>query len=81
MLVQYIRGRGKLVGTLVAIPTEDGFSVGWSRCRKGDKFSKQDGQGIAYDRAKGISDYVPVPHSLQKQFIAMYNRAQRYFKA
>ena len=76
MLLEYIRNRkGEKIGVVVAL---NKWSVGYSLCKKGDRFDKQLGLEIAVGRAEYSTTLVPrtVKHIFEKMAI----RANRYFK-
>lgn len=80
MIQTFIHKGGKknkpLVGVVVAIGPNQ---VGWSLCKKGDRFDKQFAVEVAQDRAlKGSK--APLPHSVYNEYYAMVNRAEKYFK-
>lgn len=70
------------IGVIVAISKDE---VGWSLCNSKDTFEKKLGKAIAENRAidygknkeKVLKD---APISIQKDILAMYDRAKRYFK-
>lgn len=84
-VIQYIRSNKKIpYGVLVAIKTEDGFRVGWSLCRKEDRFSKTRALDIAIGRAQTASGDIwnppSNPHSVYKMLPKFYDRCMKYYK-
>jgi len=77
-ILKYHRNRkGTPRGVVVA--TENG--IGWSLCRKTDRFSKRTGVNIAFDRANNPeSKRLAIPSSLTKEFLNMEGRRKHYFK-
>ena len=72
------------VGVLAACPSRsrpDQVGIGWSRCNRtaGDRFDKQLGVQIAYDRSLKQST-AEVPESMERDYSAFYVRATKYFK-
>ena len=52
MLIQYIRNKNNQpIGVVVAV---DKYKVGYSLCKKGDRFDKQRGFEIAVGRANNV---------------------------
>ena len=62
-IMRYVRGKdGRKVGMLVGKLQPDGVvSIGWSRCRAGDVFNREEGFIVA-----GTNMGMPVPSSLLK---------------
>ena len=80
MLVTYVRDRkNNLVGAVVSILDGDVYRVGWSLCRKGDRFSKDKAKMIAIGRAK-LGSQVSIPHSVRGKYEYMQDRASKYYK-
>lgn len=80
MLVTYVRDRkNNLVGAVVSIVDGDVYRVGWSLCRKGDRFSKDKAKMIAIGRAK-LGSQVSIPHSVRGKYEYMQDRASKYYK-
>jgi len=72
------------VGVLAAVPSQDRPSevvIGWSRCNNsaGDRFNKQLGVQIAYERSLKRST-TEVPLTMTPHYTAFYERATKYFK-
>ena len=75
MLVKYVRNKKKKkIGVLVATGRDQ---VGWSLCRKTEKFDSNKGIDIAMIRTK--SDEKPAS-SISKEYDKMVERAERYYK-
>ena len=53
--------------------------IGWSLCKKGDKFDPQFGLKIAFGRIEKES-VAPIPHEIKSVYENMKSRAERYFK-
>jgi len=71
------------VGVLAAQPSVANASeviIGWSRCNvaAGDRFNKQMGVKIAYDRSAHRS-FADIPESMTEQYDHFLDRARRYF--
>lgn len=83
-LIQYVRNKNhQPVGVVVAVKNNGPvhrFTVGWSMCRvKLDKFDKERGIGIAYNRAvKGTC--AKMPRLVQPVYEKMVERGSKYFK-
>jgi hypothetical protein len=72
--------KGQVIGVLISDvrrndPTIVG--VGWSLCKKGDRFNPAIGGRIAQAR---VDKPKPVPHSIKSDYIQFVARSQRYFK-
>lgn len=77
MIFQYVRNRqNQRVGIVVACSKEQ---VGWSACKKGDRFNKERGMEIAIGRASVGSEVKP-PLYVSFTLEIMKERAERYFK-
>ena len=75
---QYVRDQhGHPRGLVLAAGPNE---IGWSLCHKSDKFDKELGEYIAFNRALSGSRK-PVPHSIQDDYERMKDRAKRYFKS
>ena len=63
-VIQYVRDKkGIPYGVVVAIKSENGFDIGYSLCRKNDRFSKDMALKIAIGRAElSVGD---LPHSVR----------------
>jgi len=71
------------VGVLAATPSTAKPSeviIGWSKCNHsaGDRFNKQMGVKIAYERSAQQS-YADIPDSMNEQYYQFLDRARRYF--
>lgn len=80
-ITQYIRRGNKLVGCFYAEKSNylDCFEVGFSLCKKTDKFDKSLGHSIALNRA--IYNRGPeIPVSIRKDYILFLNRCAKYYK-
>ena len=85
MLKYYTRDKnGNRNGCLIAISDGESFAIGYSKCRKGDKFDKNLGTKIALARAEKILsqqiDAIEIPFSMSEDFDKMSERAVRFFK-
>jgi hypothetical protein len=72
------------VGVLAAQPSEadpQRVIIGWSKCNAsaGDRFNKQLGVKIAYERS-AQSSYADIPESMNEEYDLFLTRAQRYFQ-
>lgn len=78
-IIKYVRDRKGPKGVVLATKTSDGvYRLGWSLCRKGDKFNKKFGVQIAKGRATaGCTEF---PSSLKSDINEIEERASRYFK-
>ena len=82
---EYVYNRSRQpIGVLAAQAYEknpDQVIIGWSLCnrRAGDRFDRQRGVQIAYQRSATGSD-AGVPYSLAEQYMKFLNRSRRYFK-
>lgn len=81
MLIEYVRDEFRqLVGCVVAIYDDrNGFSLGWSKCMKLDRFDKRRALHIAIGRAQVGSSVTP-PYCVRPILSKMENRAKKYFK-
>jgi len=79
MLVEYIKNsKGKRIGVVVA--TSPG-TIGWSLCKKCDRFNPNLGLRIAEGRANfGTNLPNNVPYTVYPYMLKMLDRAKRYFK-
>ena len=79
MLLEYIKDhKGKRIGVVVALSAD---CIGWSLCKKCDKFDPKLGQRIAEGRAADRKDYsFEIPHTVKPYVEKMTERANRYFK-
>ena len=93
-LVQYVRDRnGHPVGAVVALSANQ---IGWSLTNKLDRWDREKAlmiarrRAVATNKTGGFRDSVllpgadgkgGVPHTVQRTFEEMCNRAMRYFKA
>jgi hypothetical protein len=71
------------VGVLAAQPSmadPKEVIIGWSKCNAsaGDRFNKQLGVQIAYERS-AQSSYADVPESMTEDYGRFLDRARRYF--
>jgi hypothetical protein len=80
MIIQYVKRKNQPIGCFVAVRRDDGeIVIGWSLCRKGDRFNKQLAKNIALGRCMNGS-YSALPFSLFHQMMDFISRAERYFK-
>ena len=78
-----IPGRGKqIVGVIAGTVVEGMIVMGWSKCnwKEGDKFDKQEGIGLAIDRARAIEPTPELPIQMKQQWKNFQCRCLRYFK-
>jgi len=83
-VIQYVRNKkGIPYGVLVGVKREGGgFNLGYSLCKKGDKFSKEMALKIAIGRA--VEDSWPAPHLVPRDVRKMVGdflkRCNKYYK-
>lgn len=82
ILIEYTRNRrGQLNGCVIAIGPN---KVGWSLCRKGDKFTKKYAKALAYRRALignwDAGKRETIPHLIEKIIPKMTARSLKYYK-
>ena len=72
----------KAVGVIAAFLEDGKIKIGWSRCRKGDLYSKPTAYTIACGRANAIfnDETVQVPGSMYSEFVLFIARCIIYFK-
>lgn len=83
-LISYIRDRrGRPVGALVAVKADGGFRVGYSLCRRQDRFCKRMAIKIAVGRglanAEETSPGEIMPHAVRKALPEFKSRCERYY--
>lgn len=79
-LIKYVRdNKGHPRGVLIATSKN---CIGFSLCRKNDKFNKKEGKKIALTRANSEKAHARllIPHSIYKEYWEMVERSNRYFK-
>ena len=84
-LISYYRDKkNNPRGVLVAIPhgNSGDYVIGFSQCRKSDKFSKDMALKIAIGRAKDehIETWHNAPHHIRKMLPEFVKRCERYYK-
>jgi len=85
-VIQYVRNRKNIPhGVLVAIKTDEGFSIGYSLCNKKDRFNKRMALKIALGRAEWSGDPEervpdPLPHPVRKIIPLFWERCKKYYK-
>jgi hypothetical protein len=83
MIKQYTRDKhGRLTGLLLAKKSGDKFAIGFSKCKKGDKFDKKFATEIASHRASLLLQHnrdCEIPRSMSHDYNAMLDRASRFF--
>jgi hypothetical protein len=81
-VIRYVRNKQRIpYGALVAVKTEDGFSIGYSLCCKKDKFFKQRALNIAIARAfLASSENSNYPHDIRKLLPDFIARCTKYYK-
>lgn len=84
MLVKYLRnGSGQRVGAVVAVGPGQ---VGWSICRKGQKYNQESALDIAVVRAKMLFGAIGEPTrkdittNISVELDKMFVRSLKYFK-
>lgn len=79
ILVKFVKMQnrsGRRIGAVVAINPKQ---IGWSLCRKNDKFDPDRAIEIALARAEH-GTHIKTPQSLSKYVYEMQDRATRYYK-
>lgn len=86
-LIHYVRdNNGDPRGVIVAVKTNNDVSLGWSYCRKTDRFTKEMALQIAIGRAMqpGLSfcQYrsCAKPHQIAREFDKFVARCNKYYK-
>jgi hypothetical protein len=81
-VVQYVRNKKKPHGALVAIKTPDGFRIGYSLCRKGDRFKKKMAVQIAIGRATHSHslEAQELPREIKKMIPVFTERCRKYYR-
>lgn len=91
MLIEYVRNKKReKIGVLVALPSKNGFSIGWSKCNtsKNDKFDRDLGLILAIGRANLNSSIyvrdkrklVSMPRQIRQHCEERFRyRASRYY--
>lgn len=82
MIIQYVRNKkNDPVGVVLAEAiTNNNYSIGWSKCRKGDKYSKSFGKDVAIGRLGAITHKGKVvPRDVAKVLEVVKERARKYF--
>lgn len=81
-VIQYFRRKNAPRGALVAIKTQDGFRVGYSLCRKGDRFNKKMAIQIAIGRANHAhsEESTNIPREIRKIIPEFTQRCRKYYK-
>lgn len=79
-LIEYIKNRnGQRIGVVIAKADQNEIQMGWSLCKKGDKFDSERALTIAHGRAINGS-VIPLPQTVSPYYLRMAPRAQKYFK-
>jgi len=77
----YGKNKSSVRGYFVARKTHEGkLAVGYSLCRKEDKFDKKAGLNIARSRSVELKYIKNVPVSIRLEFAEFMVRAQKFFK-
>jgi hypothetical protein len=82
-LIHYVREKnGTPRGVLVAVKTELSYWVGWSYCRKTDRFTKERAIDIAIGRAMAGTALLTdqMPQQLSRDFPVFIERCKKYYK-
>jgi hypothetical protein len=94
-VIQYIRNKNRIpLGVVVAIKSADGYNLGYSLCRKGDRFNKRMALNIAIGRANlngsNATDkqhrynvslhHSTLPYAISKMMPTFVERCQKYYK-
>jgi hypothetical protein len=83
-VIRYLRDKNRVpYGVLVAVKHRSGYLMGYSQCKRGDKFSKEMALRIAVGRA--MENSWPASHMLPREvYRAMgdfITRCNKYYKA
>ena len=85
-IAQYIWRGGRRKGLLVAVKTENGYSIGWSLYNKvaekaeKNRFSKKYAWDEAVNKARSNALFSDLPNSIVEEYNKMKKRAKKYFK-
>jgi hypothetical protein len=83
-LISYVRNKkGERVGVLVAKKIKSRFAeynIGFSKCRKGEKFDKVIGLNNAFIRADSMYTDNIIPRSMKNDYDAFIKRCDRYYQ-
>ena len=85
-IAQYIWRGGRRKGLLVALKTENGYSIGWSLYNKvaekaeKNRFSKKYAWDEAVSKARLSVLFSNLPNSIVEEYNKMKKRAKKYFK-
>ena len=82
-LVNYIRNEKKVpFACIVAYGDGANYSLGWSKCRKGELFKKERAREIAVGRAMtlGNNEYVDLPFGIAEGMERMEARIRKYLQ-
>lgn len=82
-LIHYLRDKKNIpYGVLVAVKSSSGYRLGYSQCRRSDRFSKEMALKIAIGRANEDSWPTPdvLPQDVRKATGAFIERCNRYYK-
>lgn len=84
-IIHYLRNsKGDPRGVIVAVKLEDSrFGVGWSYCRKTDRFTKKMALDIAIGRAMNgllAVNKDNTPHQVSRNLPAFVKRCKKYYK-
>lgn len=81
MVIQYVRKNKIPSGAIVAIKSQEGFKIGYSLCRKNEKFKKEIGLKIALGRALSWNQLPPdIPKPILKLLPYFIERCKKYYK-
>lgn len=81
-VIQYVRNKkGIPLGIIVAVKTDEGFSVGYSLCSRKDRFKKETGLKIAFGRAESWT-FMPdeTPKDILKAMPSFIERCKKYYR-
>lgn len=86
-LIQYTRDkRNNRKGVLVAVKTNNGYSIGWASCSPKDKFDRTTGITLALERAskwgteRASWQKQTKPLAIEAELQKFNARCQRYFR-
>lgn len=80
MLLQRVYDHGRHVGYIVCrLNGSNQVNISWSVCSKHDRFSRDLGMKIAYERSYGGTGK-EIPYCVRKMIPVMQERAAKYYK-
>jgi len=82
-IIHYVREKNGIPrGVLVAVKMDSSYFVGWSYCRKTDRFTKERAIDIAVGRAMSGTALTTdqMPHQLSRHLPIFIERCRKYYK-